>query len=59
MLEDVARQRINELRSSGHQLVQAIDQLLDQPEKPHGDNRAQKLAVNRGTEKRRHRSGQN
>jgi DNA-binding MarR family transcriptional regulator len=59
MLEDVARQRINELRSSGHQLVQAIDQLLDQPEKPHGNNRAQKLAVNRGTEKRRHRSGQN
>jgi DNA-binding MarR family transcriptional regulator len=31
MLEDVARQRINELRSYGHELVQAIDQLLHRP----------------------------
>jgi len=29
MLEDVARQRINELRSNGHDLVRAIDRLLD------------------------------
>jgi DNA-binding MarR family transcriptional regulator len=56
MLEDVARQRINELRSSGHQLVQAIDQLLDRPEKPHGNNRAQELAMSRGREKRGHYS---
>jgi len=29
MLEEVARQRINELRSNGHELVRAIDRLLD------------------------------
>jgi DNA-binding MarR family transcriptional regulator len=29
MLEDVARQRIDELRSNGHELVRAIDRLLD------------------------------
>jgi DNA-binding MarR family transcriptional regulator len=29
LLEDVARQRIDELRSHGHDLVRAIDQLLD------------------------------
>lgn len=29
ILEDVARQRIHELRSYGHQLVRAIDQLLE------------------------------
>jgi DNA-binding MarR family transcriptional regulator len=29
LLEDVARQRIDELRSNGHDLVRAIDQLLD------------------------------
>jgi DNA-binding MarR family transcriptional regulator len=31
MLEDVARRRINELRSHGHELVRAIGQLLDRP----------------------------
>jgi len=31
MLEDVARRRINELRSNGHELVRAIDQLLYAP----------------------------
>jgi DNA-binding MarR family transcriptional regulator len=29
LLEDVARQRIKELRSNGHELVRAIDRLLD------------------------------
>ena len=29
MLEEVARERINELRSNGHELVRAIDRLLD------------------------------
>src|SRR5215475_3171317 len=29
MLEEVARQRIDELRSNGHELVRAIDRLLD------------------------------
>ena len=29
MLEEVARQRIEELRSNGHELVKAIDRLLD------------------------------
>jgi DNA-binding MarR family transcriptional regulator len=29
LLEEVARQRINELRSNGHELVRAIDRLLD------------------------------
>ena len=29
MLEEVARQRINELRSNGHELLRAIDRLLD------------------------------
>jgi len=31
MLEDVARRRIDELRSYGRDLVRAIDQLLDRP----------------------------
>jgi len=59
MLEEVARQRINELRSYGHELVRAIDQLLDQPLKPQGNNRAKKLSMNRGREKRVYHSRQN
>ncbi len=59
MLEEVARQRINELRSYGHELVRAIDQLLDQPLKPQSYNRAKKLSRNRGREKRAYDSGQN
>lgn len=35
MLEQVVRQRISELRSNGHQLVNAIDQLLE-PNGNHG-----------------------
>jgi DNA-binding MarR family transcriptional regulator len=31
ILEQVARHRIGELRSTGHELVQAIDQLLEKP----------------------------
>jgi DNA-binding MarR family transcriptional regulator len=52
MLEGVARQRINELRSYGRQLVQAIDQLLDRPQKPHGHKGAKKSATARSREKR-------
>jgi DNA-binding MarR family transcriptional regulator len=52
MLEDVARQRINELRSYGHQLVRAIDQLLDQPRKSRDAASSQPLPKNRGQEKR-------
>jgi DNA-binding MarR family transcriptional regulator len=48
MLEDVARQRINELRSYGHQLVRAIDQLLDQPlRKPRSGNGVKSLPLKR------------
>jgi DNA-binding MarR family transcriptional regulator len=45
MLEVVARQRINELRSSGRQLVRAIEQLLDGPQKPHSDSGAKTSAI--------------
>jgi DNA-binding MarR family transcriptional regulator len=45
MLEDVARRRIHELRSSGHELVQAIDQLLELPQKPRSSKRPEKLAI--------------
>jgi DNA-binding MarR family transcriptional regulator len=33
MLQEVARHRIDELRTYGHELVRTIDQLLDQAEK--------------------------
>jgi DNA-binding MarR family transcriptional regulator len=59
MLEDVACQRINELRSYGHELVRAIDQLLDRPQKPQGGNLAKKVPLNRGREKRARHSRQN
>ena len=36
MLEEVARQRIDELRSNGHELVRAIDRLLDREGKVSG-----------------------
>jgi DNA-binding MarR family transcriptional regulator len=52
MLEDVARQRIHELRSYGHELVQAIDQLLHRPPKAHQHRGAKKSAMNRRREKR-------
>jgi DNA-binding MarR family transcriptional regulator len=52
MLEDVARQRINELRSSGHQLVRAIDQLLDRPRKSRSSNGAKSIPAKRRREKR-------
>src|SRR5713101_2311261 len=34
LLEHVARHRIGELRSTGHALVRAIDQLLEKPPQP-------------------------
>jgi len=52
MLEAVARQRINELRSYGHQLVRAIDQLLNRPQKRHNNSRMKKWAMNRRRQKR-------
>src|SRR5580692_11197036 len=51
MLEDVARQRINELRSYGHELARAIDQLLDRPRTPRNSARVKRLATNRRREK--------
>jgi DNA-binding MarR family transcriptional regulator len=57
MLEDVARQRINELRSYGHQLVRAIDQLLNRPQKRHNNSGAKKSAMNRRRQKRGYGSG--
>jgi len=51
-LEDVARQRINELRSHGHELVQAIDQLLDRARRPDSNDGARESARNQRREKR-------
>jgi DNA-binding MarR family transcriptional regulator len=52
MLEDVARQRIDEVRSYGHELVRAIDQLLDRPQKPQRSNLLKTRATNRRRGKR-------
>src|ERR1700744_1594944 len=49
LLEEVARQRIDELRSNGHELVRAIDRLLDRNGRPSG---AKKSAANRGEKKK-------
>jgi DNA-binding MarR family transcriptional regulator len=49
MLEEVARQRINELRSNGHELVRAIDRLLDRE----GKLASGKRGVKRAGKKRR------
>lgn len=59
MLEDVARHRIDELRSYGHELVRAIDQLLDRPQKPQGRNLGKKLPLNRARDKHGYHSRQN
>jgi DNA-binding MarR family transcriptional regulator len=56
MLEVVARQRINELRSFGHQLVRAIERLLDRPQKPHSDRGAKTSASDRRRGSRDHDS---
>jgi DNA-binding MarR family transcriptional regulator len=45
MLEEVARHRINELRSYGHELVQAIDQLLQKTRKPGGRDHTKQSAT--------------
>lgn len=52
LLEQVARHRISELRSSGHQLVRAIDELL---KRTHGTRRRKqpKIALARGARTRR------
>ncbi len=47
VLEEVAQQRIDELRSHGHQLVRAIDQLLERPRKSKSSNHTKKLATKR------------
>ena len=53
LLEDVARHRINELRSSGHELVRAIDQLLERAPKSDDTNDVAKKAPKRTRGKRR------
>ncbi len=53
LLEDVARHRINELRSSGHELVRAIDQLLESAPRPEGTNEVAKKPTKRTRGKRR------
>jgi DNA-binding MarR family transcriptional regulator len=50
MLEDVARHRINELRSYGHDLVQAIYQLLQQ--QPHKSRRSRRMGKTSKTRRR-------
>jgi DNA-binding MarR family transcriptional regulator len=52
MLEEVARHRIHELRSYGHELVQAIDQLLEKPRKSGSGNPTKKAATKRMRAKR-------
>jgi DNA-binding MarR family transcriptional regulator len=47
MLEEVARHRIDELRSYGHELVRAIGQLLEQARKPASSNYTKKAATER------------
>jgi DNA-binding MarR family transcriptional regulator len=44
ILEQVARHRIDELRSTGHDLVRALDQLLMKPLKAAHGNRRKKTA---------------
>lgn len=56
MLEDVARQRINELRSYGHELVRAIAQLLEPPQERQSDNHPKKYPINGRRERRAYRS---
>jgi len=46
ILEDVARQRINELRSYGRELAQAIEQLLQRANKTQSANPTKKAARN-------------
>jgi DNA-binding MarR family transcriptional regulator len=55
LLEDVARQRIDELRSNGHELVRAIEQLLDREEKlgANGKRAATRAGTRVGKKKRR------
>jgi DNA-binding MarR family transcriptional regulator len=52
ILEDVARQRINELRSYGHQLVRAIGQLLQRARRSNSSNHTKKPAAKRMRGKR-------
>jgi DNA-binding MarR family transcriptional regulator len=50
LLEDVARQRIEEVRSSGHQLARAIDRLLQPPKSPNGVRQKASKKKGRGQE---------
>jgi DNA-binding MarR family transcriptional regulator len=47
VLQEVAQQRINELRSYGHQLVRAIGQLLERPRKSGNSNPTRKATTRR------------
>jgi hypothetical protein len=49
LLEQVARDRIGELRSTGHALVRAIDQLLEKaPQSKSAKARSSRMAAKRG-----------
>ena len=52
VLEGVARHRITELRSNGHQLVHAINQLLEHTRPPRRGNDERNSPGRRGREKR-------
>jgi DNA-binding MarR family transcriptional regulator len=51
VLEEVARQRIDELRSYGHELVHAIEQLLDRSRMLGNSARVKRLETNRKRKK--------
>ena len=52
ILEEVARHRISELRANGHQLVRAIDQVLEQTRESRISNHWKRAANKRGRGKR-------
>jgi DNA-binding MarR family transcriptional regulator len=49
ILQDVARQRINELRSHGRELARTIEQLLQKGGKPHSRQRTRELSRRKAT----------
>jgi DNA-binding MarR family transcriptional regulator len=52
LLEKVVKQRVGELRSSGHGLVQAINQLLVRPRRPQDSKPGRNLLIQRMQGKR-------
>jgi DNA-binding MarR family transcriptional regulator len=53
MLEQVARHRISELRSTGHELVRTIDQLLEKSAHPRGPGNPRKKSIRKGARQKR------